>query len=77
MLLIIKEFAGGPAGIEAIAAAISEDKDTIEDLYEPFLIQQGFIQRTSRGRIATEQAYNHFGISKSDTSGTVLQLPLS
>jgi Holliday junction DNA helicase RuvB len=77
LLLIIKEFAGGPAGIESIAAAISEDKDTIEDVYEPYLIQQGYIQRTSRGRIATEQAYNHFGISKSDARGATLQLPLS
>ncbi len=62
MLTIIEKFNGGPVGLETIAAAISEDKDTIEDVYEPFLIQEGFINRTPRGRLATPNAYKYFGI---------------
>ncbi len=64
LLTIIEKFSGGPVGIETIAAAISEDKDTIEDVYEPFLIQEGFLHRTPRGRLATPNAYKHFGIMK-------------
>lgn len=60
---IIEKFDGGPVGLENLAAAIGEEKDTIEDVIEPFLIQQGFIQRTPRGRIATQRAYLHFGLS--------------
>lgn len=63
LLTIIEKFNGGPVGVETIAAAISEDKDTIEDVYEPFLIQEGFLSRTPRGRLATPNAYRHFGIS--------------
>ena len=63
LLTIIEKFSGGPVGVETIAAAISEDKDTIEDVYEPFLIQEGFLSRTPRGRLATPNAYRHFGIS--------------
>lgn len=63
LLTIIEKFNGGPVGVETIAAAISEDKDTIEDVYEPFLIQEGFLSRTPRGRLATPNAYKHFGIS--------------
>lgn len=63
LLTIIEKFSGGPVGVETIAAAISEDKDTIEDVYEPFLIQEGFLSRTPRGRLATPNAYKHFGIS--------------
>ncbi|WWO97087.1 MAG: Holliday junction branch migration DNA helicase RuvB [Candidatus Dasytiphilus stammeri] len=59
---IIKKFSGGPVGIENLAAAIGEDKETIEEVLEPFLIQQGYIKRTPRGRLATKQAYTHFGI---------------
>jgi Holliday junction DNA helicase RuvB len=59
---VIDRFDGGPVGIDSIAAAISEERDTIEDVLEPFLIQQGFLQRTARGRIATKKAYLHFGI---------------
>ncbi|MCC7203086.1 MAG: Holliday junction branch migration DNA helicase RuvB [Nitrospirae bacterium] len=66
LLTIIDKFGGGPVGLETIAAAISEDKDTIEDVYEPFLIQEGFLHRTPRGRLATPNAYRHFGIVKSD-----------
>lgn len=58
---VIESFSGGPVGLETLAAAMSEDKETIEDVYEPFLIQRGFLQRTPRGRIATPAAYAHFG----------------
>ncbi|MDO4937019.1 MAG: Holliday junction DNA helicase RuvB C-terminal domain-containing protein, partial [Sutterellaceae bacterium] len=54
--------AGGPVGIDNLASAIGEDRDTLEDVVEPFLIQQGFVQRTTRGRIATPAAYRHFGL---------------
>jgi holliday junction DNA helicase RuvB len=60
---IIDKFGGGPVGINSIAAAISEEKDAIEDIYEPFLIQIGFLDRTPRGRVATAQAYNYFGLT--------------
>ena len=59
---IIEKFNGGPVGVSTLAAAISEDKDTIEDLYEPYLIQQGYLARTPRGRMATKIAYDHFGV---------------
>jgi len=58
---LIEHYAGGPAGIRALAAAVGEDTGTIEDLYEPFLIQEGFLQRTPRGRVATHRAYRHLG----------------
>jgi Holliday junction DNA helicase RuvB len=61
VLTLIEKFSGGPVGVETLAAAIGEEKDTIEDVYEPFLIQAGFIQRTPRGRVATPLAYDHFG----------------
>ena len=60
---IIHKFAGGPVGVENLAAAIGEERDTIEDVIEPFLIQQGYLQRTPRGRMATLLAYQHFGIA--------------
>jgi Holliday junction DNA helicase RuvB len=59
---IIDKFGGGPVGLNTIAAAISEEKDTIEDIYEPFLIQAGFLDRTPRGRVATSLAYGYFGL---------------
>jgi Holliday junction DNA helicase RuvB len=59
---IVEKFGGGPVGIETLAAAISEETDTVMDVYEPCLIQLGFLQRTPRGRIATEGAYSHLGI---------------
>ena len=62
LLLLIEKYGGGPVGVETLAAALSEEKDTIEDVYEPYLLQQGFLQRTPRGRMATAQAYRHFGI---------------
>jgi len=63
LLALIDKFSGGPVGIESLAASISEERGTIEDVIEPFLIQQGFIMRTPRGRVATRHAYLHFGIS--------------
>ncbi|CDG48234.1 Holliday junction branch migration DNA helicase RuvB [Serratia symbiotica] len=62
LLAIIDKFTGGPVGLDNLAAAIGEERETIEDVIEPFLIQQGFIQRTPRGRMATHHAYRHFGI---------------
>lgn len=62
LLVIIEKFDGGPVGIESIAAAISEESDTITDIYEPFLMQLGFLERTSRGRMVTEAAYKHLNI---------------
>jgi Holliday junction DNA helicase RuvB len=64
--LIIDQFEGGPVGVESIAAALSEERGTVEDVLEPFLIQQGYISRTSRGRIATAKAYRHFGLTRPD-----------
>jgi Holliday junction DNA helicase RuvB len=61
MKTIIEKFDGGPVGVNTIAAAVGEDANTIEEVYEPFLVQNGFVQRTSRGRMATPQAYRHFG----------------
>jgi len=61
LLLIIDKFEGGPVGLETLAAALNEEKDTIEDVYEPFLIQEGFLDRTPRGRLATRLAYEYFG----------------
>ena len=60
---IIDKFSGGPVGVNSLAAAISEEKDAIEDIYEPFLIQAGFLDRTPRGRIATARAYEYFGLT--------------
>ena len=63
MLFIIQNFGGGPVGLETLAASIGEDPNTIEDVYEPYLLQQGFLNRTPRGRMATAKAYEHFGIA--------------
>ncbi len=63
LLTLIDKFQGGPVGIDNLAAAIGEEKTTLEDVYEPYLIQEGYLQRTSRGRIATRAAYEHFGRS--------------
>ena len=69
LLSLIKKFNGGPVGLETLAAAISEEKDTIEDVYEPFLIQSGLLNRTPRGRVATVAAFEHFGIKPSKNDG--------
>ncbi|BAK75169.1 holliday junction DNA helicase RuvB [Pseudogulbenkiania sp. NH8B] len=63
---ILEKFAGGPVGLDNVAAAIGESSDTIEDVIEPYLIQQGYLQRTPRGRMATAQAYQHFGLPLKD-----------
>ena len=67
---VLHKFGGGPVGLDNIAAAIGEERDTIEDVLEPFLIQQGYLMRTPRGRIATPLAYEHFGLSAPATGGT-------
>lgn len=64
MLTIINKFNGGPVGLETLAYAIGEENETVEDVYEPYLLQLGFINRTPRGRVATEAAYKHFGIER-------------
>ncbi len=68
---ILHKFNGGPVGIDNLAAAIGEERDTIEDVLEPFLIQQGYLQRTSRGRIATRQCYEHFGLKAPSSSANL------
>jgi Holliday junction DNA helicase RuvB len=69
LLAVIERFDGGPVGIESLAAAIGEERGTIEDVLEPYLIQQGFLMRTPRGRVATNRAYTHFGLTRPDSSG--------
>ncbi|MFP1725087.1 Holliday junction branch migration DNA helicase RuvB [Lonsdalea quercina] len=66
LLAVIDKFMGGPVGLDNLAAAIGEERETIEDVLEPFLIQQGFLQRTPRGRIATQHAYRHFGLTREE-----------
>jgi Holliday junction DNA helicase RuvB len=61
---VIEKFDGGPVGVESVAAAIGEERGTIEDVLEPYLIQQGFLMRTPRGRMATQAAYLHFGVAE-------------
>ena len=63
LLAVIERFDGGPVGVDNLAAAIGEERDTIEDVLEPYLIQQGYLQRTPRGRIATLAAYRHLGVA--------------
>ncbi|HEY5307399.1 MAG TPA: Holliday junction branch migration DNA helicase RuvB, partial [Casimicrobiaceae bacterium] len=66
---VLDKFAGGPVGVDNLASAIGEERDTIEDVIEPYLIQQGFLQRTQRGRIATALSYRHFGIAPPESPG--------
>ena len=66
LLTIIEKFAGGPVGLDTLAAAIGEDSGTLEDVYEPYLIKNGFLNRTPKGRVATDFAYRHLGIPKED-----------
>ena len=63
LLTILEKFSGGPVGLDSLAAAIGEERDTIEDVVEPYLIQQGYMMRTPRGRVATERAYHHFSLA--------------
>lgn len=64
LLLMIEKFGGGPVGVETLATALGEERETLEDVYEPFLIQGGYLDRTSRGRMATDLAYQHFGVKR-------------
>ena len=73
---IIKKFAGGPVGVETLASAIGEDIDTIEDVYEPYLMQIGFLNRTPRGRVATPMAYEHMNITFPDKGGSSSQVKM-
>ena len=66
LLTLIEKFNGGPVGVESLSAAMGEEKTTIEDVYEPYLIQEGYLQRTARGRIACAKAYEHFGLKVSN-----------
>ena len=66
---VIQRFDGGPVGLDNVAAAIGEEAGTIEDVIEPYLIQQGYLQRTPRGRIATQAAYRHLGLAPPPSSG--------
>ncbi|MNS86681.1 Holliday junction ATP-dependent DNA helicase RuvB [compost metagenome] len=66
---VVHRFDGGPVGLDNIAASIGEEPGTIEDVIEPYLIQQGFLQRTPRGRIATQAAYRHLGLAGGETPG--------
>jgi holliday junction DNA helicase RuvB len=61
---IVGKFGGGPVGLSTLAAAVGEETDTVEDVVEPFLLQLGFLQRTPRGRVATERAYRHLGVAR-------------
>jgi len=74
MSTIIERFDGGPVGIDSIAAAIGEERGTLEDVVEPFLIQQGFVVRTARGRIVTRATYLHFGLQAPERIAANLQL---
>ncbi len=69
LLAIVEKFGGGPVGVDNLAAAIGEERDTIEDVLEPFLIQQGYLQRTPRGRMATALTYQHFGLPGGPVAG--------
>jgi Holliday junction DNA helicase RuvB len=71
---IIERFDGGPVGIDSLAAALGEERGTLEDVTEPFLIQQGFLVRTARGRVATRASYLHFGLKAPDRPASTLQL---
>lgn len=71
MLTIMQKFSGGPVGLDTLSAAVSEEKDTLEDVYEPFLIQRGYLKRTPRGRVATKRAYQHFGCKEEDEMAQV------
>jgi Holliday junction DNA helicase RuvB len=69
---VVHRFDGGPVGLDNVAAAIGEERDTIEDVIEPYLIQQGYLQRTPRGRVATPAAYRHLGVTPPKVGGADL-----
>jgi Holliday junction DNA helicase RuvB len=64
MLTVLEKYAGGPVGLSTIAASIDEQGDTIEEVYEPYLMQLGFLDRTARGRVATQKAFDYFGLTR-------------
>jgi Holliday junction DNA helicase RuvB len=68
---ICEKFEGGPVGLSTLAVAVSEESDTIEDVYEPYLLQQGFIKRTPRGRVATAAAFEHLGLERPERSASL------
>jgi len=70
LLTLIEKFDGGPTGLDTLAAAIGEDRGTLEDLVEPFLLQGGYLERTPRGRMATRRAYEHLGIERPQPAGS-------
>jgi Holliday junction DNA helicase RuvB len=74
---VVHRFDGGPVGLDNIAASIGEERDTIEDVIEPFLIQQGYLQRTPRGRVATLAAYRHLGVAPPAAAGGLFADPSS
>jgi Holliday junction DNA helicase RuvB len=76
LLTIIDKFAGGPVGVETLSAAVGEERDTIEDVYEPYLIQEGFLVRTPKGRMATALAYTHFGRRAGEPAAVTAQQKL-
>ncbi len=69
---VVSKFGGGPVGLSTLAIAVGEDPETVEDAYEPFLLQEGYLQRTPRGRVATERAYVHLGVERDSSQGTLL-----
>lgn len=73
LLVLIDHYRGGPVGIETLAAALSEPRDTLEDVHEPFLLQQGFLARTARGRMATARAYEHLGRQRPKSQGDLFE----
>jgi len=74
LLTLIEKFDGGPVGIDSLAAAVAEERGTLEDVIEPFLIQQGLLFRTARGRMATRLAYRHFGLAVPQHASANLEL---
>ena len=70
---IVHKFGGGPVGLKTIATAVGEEEGTIEEVYEPFLIMQGFLKRTLRGREATDLTYRHLGVSRTNETGTLFE----
>ncbi len=76
LLTVIEKFGGGPVGIDSLSVAIGEERGTLEDVIEPFLIQQGFLMRTARGRVATRSAYLHFGIAAPAADPAAGNMPL-
>jgi holliday junction DNA helicase RuvB len=73
LMTLIEKFGGGPTGLSNMAVSVGEDAGTIEEVYEPYLIQEGFMERTPRGRVATIRAYRHFGITPPPTLGSLFE----